>query len=179
MSPTGVYERKKRPMVHTHPPDVRAAVLRDLALGTMTVKEVSAKHRIHLATVYAWKLKGQTQGTVSSASKAPLPHREPILRMKAEGMGQAEIARKLSLPISTVHYHFYEPEKDKIKGEVHNGNGHFQLNRHEATGIAYAEVERLIQVLAERLGVSASQLRPRLSELLGRAPIRGASGPVH
>lgn len=100
--------------------------------------------------------------------------KEQILALKATGMKPTEIAEKLDMPKKSLAYYLYD-HRHKIKleekGAFTNGNKS-ALNINVAVGVAYAETERFISNLAERLGVPTTILRPRLSELLGHSPFR-------
>lgn len=122
-----------------------------------------------------------------SGQRPGIPHkpelRAKILDLRKTGMRPAEIARTLNLYPSAVYYHthraklggHHKPATPEVTGAQTNGaisNGHGTFDKKILIGIAFAETERFLAVLSERLGIPAAVLRPRLSELLGRSPLR-------
>jgi len=99
-----------------------------------------------------------------------------IKTLRGQGLGVGEIAEILKLPRTTVNYHFYKKTKEALSVGKEQWNGTSSpLNKHVCVGIAYAETERFIGVLAEKLALPATFLRSRLSELLGllgHSPLR-------
>jgi len=105
---------------------------------------------------------------------------EKILALKKQGLNLTAISKQVGLPTSTVSYYMYTRKlKSPVGKEESNGasstNGKSAtstVNKHVLIGIAYAETERFITLLSERLGLTSEVLRPRLSELLGHSPLR-------
>lgn len=98
-----------------------------------------------------------------------LKKRELIQGLRAQGVKVREIADRLNMKMSAVNHYLYSKHvKLNGGGPVTNGS----LNKNVAVGIVYAEVERFLAALSQRLGVPTTVLRPRLSELLGRSPFR-------
>jgi transposase-like protein len=104
-----------------------------------------------------------------------------IHALKAEGLTGKQIAEKLKLPYTVVHYQLYKPQphgKEQTNGAAtsnRNGNGAVSTpsaNENILIGFAFAETERFIGLLGERLRISTEVLRPRLSKLLGHSPLR-------
>src|SRR5215831_6740625 len=94
-----------------------------------------------------------------------------VFALREKGLTIHAIARKLGVSPSKVGYHLYQTKEQS--------NGHAKLptvatetdsasltNRNIKIGIAYAETERFLGLLSERLSLSADVLRSRLSELL-------------
>lgn len=96
---------------------------------------------------------------------------EEIKQLHAAGMKPRDISAKLGIPKPALAHYIYGAYSYKKRHEeatVVDG----KLNRNIAVGIVYAETERFLSALAERLGVPTTILRPKLSELLGRSPFR-------
>lgn len=96
---------------------------------------------------------------------------QQIKELHAAGIKPREISAKLGIPKPALAHYIYGRYSYKNGHEeetINNG----KLNRNIAIGIVYAETERFLGALAERLGVPTTILRPKLSELLGRSPFR-------
>jgi hypothetical protein len=167
-------------------PEKVAAIKADIALG-LTHKAIGARHQIHPSSVSKIN-----RGIIGKRALPPAVPASSMLRprggskytglvpqihaLREQKYSVKEISQKLNIPTGAVNYHLYKrPNTSSSEGALPNGH----INKHVATGIAYAETERFVAVLAQRLGVPADFLRSRLSELLGRSPIRGASGPAN
>lgn len=158
-------------------PEKLAAIQADIAAG-LKHREIGAKHNIHISSVS--KVKRGVIGKVATPTKALAPAKKGNLSKYAQFIPQMHalreqkytqraIGEKLGIPWHTVAYHLSK-KQNTSSPEGASQNGH--INKHVAVGIAYAETERFIGVLAQRLGVPTDLLRSRLSELLGRSPIR-------
>jgi hypothetical protein len=101
--------------------------------------------------------------------------REKVQALREEGLGLSAVAAKLNIPRTTANYYFYQARKHNGTSSSPEGaetNGHEPLNKHIKYGIAYAETERFLSALAERLDVDAKVLRLTISGLLGRSSLR-------
>lgn len=105
-----------------------------------------------------------------------------ILALKEKGLTYREIGEKIGMSTHGVGYYTSargRRKQDKVSlGELDSPgkeqmNGHHPTtNKHILIGIAYAETERFITNLSERIAVPAEVLRRRLAELLGHSPLR-------
>jgi hypothetical protein len=106
-------------------------------------------------------------------------YKDRILQMRKDGYKVREIVEKLGIKDGMVNYYVYgkygkankiqETRKEQQNGHSSKGSA---INKNICIGIAYAEVERFIGVLSERLAIPATVLRSRLSELLEHSPVR-------
>lgn len=189
-------------------PEKKLAILEDIISGKLTGDAIADKHGTHKSTVYrlSTEAKHRRRG-VTLKQLAGLPvdavstngvstrnskwgHLKPeILKLRAQELTVPEIAERLGMPSTAVHYYIYAPQQKAHSngGHVGNGNGNGTavgngaFNKNVALGFAYAETERFIGNLAPRLGFTPEHLRSRLSELLGHSPFRsqrGAGDPV-
>jgi DNA-binding NarL/FixJ family response regulator len=149
----------------------------------LSAAEVAKKFGTTTGNVAYWYYKDRNykktngQPSVHKSDK----RRAKILKLKEQGLTLVEIGRKVGVTSSTVGY-YINSRKDSPKNqtvlEAKNGdssattNGNSTINKNIFIGIAYAEIERFIGLLSERLSISADILRPRLSELLGHPPLR-------
>jgi transposase-like protein len=112
--------------------------------------------------------------------------------MRATGMPIREIAEKLNRPLGTIHsaLHAYKVKlgQAKAKGAItvnghHSANGNASLNgngptKGELIGLAWAQIERGVTDISERIGITPSVLRKRISELLAYQEVR-ESNRIH
>jgi len=142
-----------------------------------------------------WIKKGKAKAKQATAANRKqvqgrylnLKRRAKVAALREQGMSVKEIAKKIGVGYSTAGY--YITQLNKANGKIsqahsngkesheqiaasHNGNGNGTVNRNVLIGIAYAETDRFIGVLAERLSVPGPILRRELSGLLGRETIR-------
>ena len=177
------------------PAEKIAAIKAAVAAGGMTYKEIGKKFGAHHSTVSKIMCGIIGKGAAASLDAAPAatlvnPHvshgkaggklsfahlAEEIVKLTEEQYGPGEIAKKLNIPQSSVYYYRHRAKHQATQSTNEEGaltNGSITINKNIVIGIAYAEVERFISNISQRLGISADVLRPRLSELLGRSPLR-------
>ena len=166
----------------------------DLMSGQHTQEELARKYKVHISTIQrnAIKIRRKPDLFIGPAQAAatitpPHPGGRPkgvgkykhllpqMLALKEQKFTQAEIGRKLNMKPGTVGYYLAPRRKYQFTqlGKEQT-NGH--INKNIALGIAYAETERFIGVLAQRLAFAPAILRQRLSELLGHSPLRADGG---
>jgi AcrR family transcriptional regulator len=150
----------------------RITALRDQGIG---LSDIAKKLGMPAGSVsYYYYSKPKKSAGQSSRNNTT----EKITALKQQGLTLGQIAERVGLSHNSVHYHLYTKAKT---GKEHtngngtssaNANGDAAINRNILIGIAFAETERFIGLLSERLGVTAEVLKPRLSELLGHSPLR-------
>ncbi|SRR5258708_2627549 len=146
----------------------------------MTLKQIAEKLHITAPMVSYWKFKAGVSklGTGRPISKG---HGEDFtaqcLALKEQGYSLMEISTKLGVPRTTIDYHLHVKQRRlQLQQGGLNGTGDSSFNKSIRIGIAYAETQRFIGVLGERLGIAPELLRSRLSELLGHPPLRSQRG---
>ncbi len=96
-----------------------------------------------------------------------------IAQYRAQGMKGREIAAKVHLSPAQIWYWLKKmnssQDSKSSKGDVNGIKSNF--NKNILLGIAYAETERFIANLAQRIKVPPQVLRRRLPELLGHSPL--------
>lgn len=123
-------------------------------------------------TALALHSKHAGRGEDRASRQSAIAKRQLILSLRAQGLTVNKIADQLNMKPSAVNHYIYTKQSAvKPNGGGHVTNG--SLNKNVAVGIVYAEVERFISAISQRLGVAPAVLRPKLSELLGRSPFRG------
>jgi predicted transcriptional regulator len=148
----------------------------------MKGSEVAKKLNVSASMVYYYAHDKKEKAQPSENKQERLTRKIQGLREK--GLTIKVISEKLHVPTGTISYRLYGNKNGRTYNEqkeltngagspTANGNG---FNKHVCVGIAFAETERFIGVLSERLGVPAAFLRPRLSELLGHSPLRETPG---
>lgn len=113
----------------------------------------------------------------------PLPEMPARLRpglkatqMKAEGMNTKQIAAKLRLSVPQVYYwlkqwdNFQHRATNPLEGET-NGVSRV-INKDILIGFSWAETERFLANISERIGIPTQILRRRIPELLAATPMR-------
>lgn len=155
------------------------ANMRHLKAQGLSGREIGEKLGLGLHVVYYWLAKeGAPQKPEGKQAKLTAK----IQTLREEGLTIREVAGKLGIPTGTVSYHLYGQKNGREHHQTKElGNGAANgaasgFNKHVCVGIAFAETERFIGVLSQRLGVPTAFLRPRLSELLGRSPLREPRG---
>jgi transposase-like protein len=96
--------------------------------------------------------------------------KDQVLSMRAQHVTAKEIAEKLEMPISAVNYYVYGrgPKNSSEKGEM-NGN-HFDTRF--LVGYGCAQLDRTLDSVAQRLGISPNLLRQGFSRFLGNTALR-------
>ena len=162
-------------MPHQHSPELLAEIRTDIAAGLKRV-DIAAKRKVSVSTVDRVKATISSDTTARTLAPATKVHGSKYSQfipqmhaLRNQKYSQRQIGEKLGIPGHAVAYHLSK-KQNTSSPEGASSNGH--LNKNIAVGIAYAETERFIGVLAQRLGVPTDLLRSRLSELLGRSPIR-------
>lgn len=166
-------------------PQKKLAIFQDIMAGQEDRKALAAKHGINISALDGLRTIYKRRGTktlkelagLSLSTGKPVPSgkwgkfRDEIQRLKDQGYARREIADKLHVPGSIVSY-YTGLQTSPTTGGTSNGI----LNKNFVVGIAYAETERFVAHLSQRLALPTNFLRQRLSELLGRSPLRGARG---
>lgn len=181
---------KSKPKKHKKPFELLGpktiANIRHLRKQGVTIREISERLDVSANRVWYYTT---GKGAGENVSKLSTPRKDnlnqKIFALREKGLTLTAIAEKLEIPLGTVHSRMYahgaskhselSKEQSNGAGSTDNGNA-LSVNKYILFGIAYAETERFIGVLSERLGVPAKVLRPRLSELLGHSPVRESSG---
>lgn len=143
-----------------------------------TVAEISKKLGTSTGSLSYWYYgKGGNAKKLHKAHKAKQhDYSAQIQNLRATGLSVRAVAEELHLTPGKTwgiikkmkQIEHQEPTKEQSNGNSSAGG----INKNILIGIAFAETERFIAVLSERLGVPADILRPRLSELLGHSPLR-------
>lgn len=148
-----------------------------------SANQIATKLDVTADAVYYWRKKFENgnghEPTPKLGKQAQLIAR--IHELRKEGLTLKEIAKKLHRPLGTIHYRAYGAANGEQHHKLHekeSSNGHNPINNNIRIGIAYAETERFIGVLGQRLSLPPELLRSRLSELLGHSPMRSGNRPT-
>jgi DNA-binding CsgD family transcriptional regulator len=125
---------------------------------------------------YHWYAKAK-QHAARNGKIAPIvlggvrPDVAEILKLKAQGLGVTKIATQLNLRPSMVNYYFHKQSAAKSSENGDSQNGH-HLDTKFLVGYGCAEIDRTIDGIAQRLGISSNLLRSGLSKFLGGSSLR-------
>ena len=135
----------------------------------LTHQQIAGRFGVSSSAIYQRTLKMKTARPAREMRKIKSQDLTAQIAVLAkQGLNQREISEKLGLYKGAPSYYLRKHSaQDSHTGEAKNGTG---INRNIGVGIAYAETERFIGVLAERLGIAPDILRSKLSELLGHSP---------
>lgn len=139
--------------------------------------QIATKLNVTRDAVYYWQKKVADNDEPSPRNKQEeLAAR--IRELRKEGLTIRAIAKKLHRPEGTISYRLYAAANGRSHHKLQqeeSSNGHNPINNNIRIGIAYAETERFIGVLGQRLSLAPELLRSRLSELLGHSPMRSGN----
>lgn len=158
------------------------ANIRHLKAQGLSGREIAERLNIGQSMVFYWANPKRKQKDEPRKFHDTTKMATRAVAMQQKGWTREEIAEKLGVVKSTVGYYLDKKAKELqiIKEPSTNGTGPSAaaaaINKNVCVGIAYAEVERFIGVLSQRLGLTPEVLRSRLSELLGHSPLRANSG---
>jgi hypothetical protein len=174
------------------PPAVLLQIAQDLKAG-MGRSEAAKKNNVHETTVdrvrhmekeepEEWK----KRTALVTADGITLPPPDPISQhkgtkyahlrpqvqaLKEQKFGLSEIAQKLNIPVSAVNYYYYGKTKKENRDErTESQNGRFDTKF--LIGYACAEIDRTIELISQRLGISANLVRSGLLKFLGSSSLR-------
>lgn len=152
-------------------------------------KEIAKRLGVTIEKVYYIRYRGKRhKGVETAIVKGKIAKAnslgQKVFELKQTGISYREIASMLKRPLGTVHSAAHWYRKNQEGGTlVTNGhksasstNANGDISNHptkgELIGYAWAEVERGIATLSQRIALDPLVLRRRLSELLGFETVR-------
>lgn len=168
---------------NTNNPERQARVQKYMAKGWSTLK-IAKKLGITEGTAGYWitkvnKLSGARATSATNASGSVVGTKKglgsKVAFYMSKGWKTPQIAQRLGLAPQTVYYHVNKLQKQATAAtpatEETSGNSN-AFSKDIRIGIAFAETERFVNAIGERLALPPTILRRRLSELLGHSPVR-------
>lgn len=179
--------KKEHESVHYLTPEETNKVI-NLTREGLSARQVAEKTGLSVYNIYQARKRGNVDSTAAhnryrgagTVKRAAILKRDKkILELQAKGWSAREIAQKLGTHKSTVYYSLNHGPYSH-KGEMNGNNSssspgpdtHSEASTSELIGIAFAETNRVITNLSERIKIPADKLRRRLSELLAGPALR-------